>query len=364
MVVTLTDAELGELDEFITDKKEGYKTWLEKKNKKNVDHSAYLKNSLSNINVPGKLEVKKEPAALPYPLEFASDQLLNNWLDKTLKNIESGSKPLAILEAITGLALLEGKLMSLVMTVLDGVLTDDDLKNMTVYGIKSFATTRFAKLFFDDFGEMMPVMEKIGDPMEVLKIVDKLRHAMGNPDEKEEEKSGEVTEVTDAEMQQMLQKWYNGAPQIKKMLTDYLVNTFKFVAPAETPQGDVVTAEGPSISVSEQQAATSANVIEKAPSAAPSAAPPAAPPEEESEAPSEEESEEKSEAPPEEPPAAPPAAPPEEPPVENRAAPPKVDTKIIPKLDGGTRRHAAPSQAVTRKRWFEVTLRDVLSGTQ
>jgi hypothetical protein len=386
-MVNFSDAELTELETNFVHKEnvEAYKKWLKAVNTKQAEAAAknkseaknLLRSSLSGVKITEKkIRVPVEPQVLPYPLEFANDQLLNKWLETTLKNLENGSKPLAILESITGIALLEGKLMSLVMTVLNGVLTDDDLKNMTIYGVKSFATTRFAKLFFDDFGEMLPVMNEIGDPLEVLQIVDKLREAMANPDTN---KNTAAPDVSDADMMATLNKWYSG--DTRQQLTQYLVDNFKFTAPP-AEQGAATLEEG---------AAEGATVEEGSAEGAAQATSPTsfvdsitqkaadlvkgtqkrvdektetdvnANEEARADTDVREQADEKTE--------------------EEKGNKDIKKTATLSQLKdkpesnivsdaikeshlGGTRRNTAPSQAATRKRWYAVTLRDVLSGTQ
>jgi hypothetical protein len=418
-MVNLSEADLTELNQYVAaEQKAAYAKWLADKNKKEAetltknksDARNFLSQSLQNVTVTKKRSlVPKAEAVKPYPLKFADDQLLNKWLEKSLKDIESGSKPLAILEAITGLALLEGKLMNLVMTVLNGVLTDDDLVNMTVYGIKSFATTRFAKLFFDDFGTMLPVMNEVGSPLEVLQIVDKLRESMANPEGNKPTAQGSPEgspEVSAEEMMATLNKWYSG--DTREQLTQYLVENFKFAAPPLDPTSPIAAplpeASAPPMETNVETALASApasaapmeNNLQKALPSAPlmetnvesselnplASAPASAAPMENNlqkalpSAPPMETNVESSEL-------NPPARTkniesnlptPEEdrpPPAEGEKPYPldlgKKSTSQAPSQalqGGGTRRHAAPSQALTRKRWFEVTLRDVLSGTR
>jgi hypothetical protein len=418
-MVNLSADDLSKLEtSFINaERLEDYKKWLEDLNAKQADSKDKLRESLKNINPPSrpfKVE-EEEDDTPPYPLKFADttgdNQLLNEWLDKTLANLESGSKPLAVMESFTGIALLEGKLMSLVMTVLNGVLSDDDLKNMTIYGVKSFATTRFAKLFFDDFDNMMPVMEKMGNPVEVLQIVDKLREAMANPEGNKPKPKKKVDDISTDDMVKTLNEWYAKDEDTKRFLTNYIKELVADATQAENAgpevdaeeegaksaeeegsdgegangegangegtqgegtqgegtQGEVkvdatsddkgdnvkgaspeIDAEGEQSAIAkvQEQTATSKKVVPRASSFnLPSLR---------SAFSSGDTSKEKPKS------------------FFSRLSPkssPKpvesgVELRNFQGQLGGTRRRAAPSQALTRKRWFELTLRDVLSETQ
>jgi hypothetical protein len=118
-----------------------------------------------------------------YPLAYAKDPFLKNLWEVTLKNLKDASKPLEILEAIAGTAMLEGYIAKFATSVLEGVITDNDMRDMLVNGIKTFTTTKLAGLSLEQYGKVSKVIESsASSPDLAMLMIQQLGKAMVKPD--------------------------------------------------------------------------------------------------------------------------------------------------------------------------------------
>jgi hypothetical protein len=120
-----------------------------------------------------------------YPLDYANDPFLKNLWETTLTNLKNASKPLEILEAIASTAMLEGYIAKFATSILEGVVTDDDMRDMLVNGIKTFTTTKLAGLSLEQYGKVSKVIENsASSPDLAMLMIQQLGKAMVKPDAK------------------------------------------------------------------------------------------------------------------------------------------------------------------------------------
>ena len=120
-----------------------------------------------------------------YPLDYANDPFLKELWESTLTNLKNASKPLEILEAIASTAMLEGYIAKFATSILEGVVSDDDMRDMLVNGIKTFTTTKLAGLSLEQYGKVSKVIENsASSPDLAMLMIQQLGKAMVKPDAK------------------------------------------------------------------------------------------------------------------------------------------------------------------------------------
>jgi hypothetical protein len=120
-----------------------------------------------------------------YPLDYANDPFLKDLWETTLTNLKNASKPLEILEAIASTAMLEGYIAKFVTSILEGIVSDDDMRDMLVNGIKTFTTTKLAGLSLEQYGKVSKIIENsASSPDLAMLMIQQLGKAMVKPDAK------------------------------------------------------------------------------------------------------------------------------------------------------------------------------------